>query len=74
MNSIKGIEAKVKETFVEKTLQKHLKIIDKKESDLKAQLEKVQEKRKDEEKKVFDDDPEVEEFTEPLKKVKKLEE
>ena len=74
VNSIKVMEAKVKETFVEKTRQKHLKIIDKQESDLKAQLEKVQEKRKEEEKKVLDDDPEVEEFTEPLKKVKKLEE
>jgi hypothetical protein len=74
VNSIKVMEAKVKETFVEKTRQKHLKIIDKQESDLKAQLEKVQEKRKEEEKKVLDDDPEVEKFTEPLKKVKKLEE
>jgi hypothetical protein len=74
VNSIKAMEAKVKETFVEKTRQKHLKILDKQESDLKAQLEKVQEKRKEEEKKVLDDDPEVEEFTAPLKKVKKLEE
>ena len=40
---------------------------------LKAQLEKIQEKRKEEEKKVLDDDPEVEEFTSPLKKIKKLE-
>ncbi len=74
VNSIKVMEAKVKETFVEKTREKHLKIIDKEESDLKAQLQKVQEKRKEEEKKILDDDPEVKEFTKPLKKVKKLEE
>jgi hypothetical protein len=74
VKSIEAMEAKVKETFVEKTRQKHLKTIDKEESDLMAQLQKVHEKRKEEEKKILDDDPEVEEFTKPLKKVKKLEE
>jgi hypothetical protein len=72
VDSIKTIKAKVKEAFVEKTRQKHLKLIDQQEADLKAQLDKVQEKRKEEEIKVLDDDPEVKEFIAPSKKVKKL--
>jgi hypothetical protein len=72
VDSIKAVEAKVKEAFVEKTRQKHLKLIDQQEADIKAQLKKVQEKRKEEEIKVLDDDPEVKEFIAPSKKVKKL--
>jgi hypothetical protein len=72
VDSIKSVEAKVKEAFVEKTRQKHLKLIGQQEADLKAQLDKVQEKRKEEEVKVLDDDPEVKEFIAPSKKVKKL--
>jgi hypothetical protein len=74
VGSIKSVEAKVKEAFVEKTRQKHLKLIGQQEADLKAQLDKVQQKRKEEETKVLDDDPEVKEFIAPSKKVKKLEE
>jgi hypothetical protein len=72
VGSIKSVEAKVKEAFVEKTRQKHLKLIGQQEADLKAQLDKVQQKRKEEEIKVLDDDPEVKEFVAPSKKVKKL--
>jgi hypothetical protein len=74
IDSIKSVEAKAKEAFVEKTRQKHLKLIGQQEADLKAQLDKVQQKRKEEETKVLDDDPEVKEFIAPSKKVKKLEE
>jgi hypothetical protein len=72
IDSIKSVEAKAKEAFVEKTRQKHLKLIGQQEADLKAQLDKVQQKRKEEEIKVLDDDPEVKEFIAPSKKVKKL--
>jgi hypothetical protein len=72
IDSIKSVEAKAKEAFVEKTRQKHLKLIGQQEADLKAQLDKVQQKRKEEEVKVLDDDPEVKEFIAPSKKVKKL--
>ena len=72
MSSINTIEAKVREKFVEKTRHKHLETIGRKESDLKLQLLEMQEKRKEEEIKVLDDDPEVKEFTASLKKVKKI--
>jgi len=74
MGSIRTIEAKVRETFVEKARQKHLESINRKESDLESQLKEVREKRKEEEIRVLDDDPEVKEFTASLKKVKKIQE
>lgn len=74
MGSISTIEAKVRETFIEKARQKHLESINRKESDLESQLKEVRERRKEEEIRVLDDDPEVKEFTASLKKVKKIKE